>query len=134
MAKGIVRKLDELGRVVIPKEYRKSFGTTDRDPLGMLVENGVIHLVKAGPKFIGMVRNLDELGRYTLPIETRRVLGLEIGQKVDIYVDEFNDAICISKEGCHFCSGTEDLKEFKGTYICGDCLEEISSLQRGGHE
>lgn len=131
MAKGIVRKLDELGRVVIPMEYRKSFGTTDRDPLGMIVDRGVIQLVKAGSQFIGMVRNLDELGRYTLPAETRRALGIEIGQKLDIYVDEFQDAICIRKEGCHFCSSTDNLSEFKGRHICGGCLEEISSLQCG---
>ncbi len=34
MVKGIIRRLDELGRVVIPREYRRMYGITPGDPHG----------------------------------------------------------------------------------------------------
>jgi len=46
---GIVRPIDELGRVVIPKELRKVFGIKDRDELEIFVENNMIILKKYEP-------------------------------------------------------------------------------------
>ena len=43
---GIVRKLDELGRLVIPIEIRKSLNINERDPLEIRVENDNIILNK----------------------------------------------------------------------------------------
>ena len=36
---GVVRKIDELGRIVIPMEIRKTFGISAGDSLEMFVEN-----------------------------------------------------------------------------------------------
>lgn len=41
-ATGIVRRLDELGRVVIPKELRRTFAINEGDPLEIFVEDGGI--------------------------------------------------------------------------------------------
>jgi transcriptional pleiotropic regulator of transition state genes len=43
---GIVRNIDELGRVVVPKEIRKKLGISNTDPVEIYVEgeNGVIPL------------------------------------------------------------------------------------------
>lgn len=38
-ATGIVRRVDELGRVVIPKEIRKTLGIKEGDPLEMFLDN-----------------------------------------------------------------------------------------------
>ena len=46
---GIVRPIDELGRIVIPKELRKVFGIKDRDELEIFVENNMIILKKYEP-------------------------------------------------------------------------------------
>lgn len=43
---GIVRKVDELGRVVIPKELRTTLGIAERDPLEIYVEGSRIILQK----------------------------------------------------------------------------------------
>ncbi|MFP7199726.1 AbrB/MazE/SpoVT family DNA-binding domain-containing protein [Lysinibacillus halotolerans] len=43
---GIVRKVDELGRVVIPKELRKTLGIEEKDPLEIFVEEDKIVLQK----------------------------------------------------------------------------------------
>jgi AbrB family transcriptional regulator, transcriptional pleiotropic regulator of transition state genes len=41
---GIIRHLDELGRIVIPIEIRKRFGLTERDALEISVKNHTILL------------------------------------------------------------------------------------------
>ncbi len=45
-ATGIVRKIDELGRVVIPKEIRKLMGWADGDPMEMFVDDNGVYLKK----------------------------------------------------------------------------------------
>jgi len=50
---GIVRKIDELGRVVIPKELRRSFEIKDNeDALEIFVEGNTIVLKKYEPECI----------------------------------------------------------------------------------
>lgn len=48
-ATGIVRKLDELGRVVLPIELRRTLEINKRDGLGIFVENDSIILRKYEP-------------------------------------------------------------------------------------
>lgn len=43
---GIVRKLDQLGRIVIPKELRKVLDINERDPLEIFVDEELIILKK----------------------------------------------------------------------------------------
>ena len=45
-ATGIVRRIDELGRVVIPKELRRTLGIQEGDPLEISAENGEIAMRK----------------------------------------------------------------------------------------
>lgn len=42
MLRGIVRELDDLGRVTIPKEMRQSLGFRRNEPVDIYVENGII--------------------------------------------------------------------------------------------
>jgi len=46
---GIVRKVDELGRVVIPIELRRTMGIDEKDPLEIYVDNEKIILKKYEP-------------------------------------------------------------------------------------
>jgi transcriptional pleiotropic regulator of transition state genes len=43
---GIIRNLDELGRIVIPIEIRKRFGLTERDALEISVKDQTILLTR----------------------------------------------------------------------------------------
>jgi AbrB family transcriptional regulator, transcriptional pleiotropic regulator of transition state genes len=43
---GIIRHIDELGRIVIPIEIRKSFGLGEKDPLEISVKDDTILLSK----------------------------------------------------------------------------------------
>ncbi len=49
---GIIRKVDELGRVVIPKEIRVLFNIAEKDPLEIYVDGGAIVLKKHNPNCI----------------------------------------------------------------------------------
>jgi transcriptional pleiotropic regulator of transition state genes len=56
----MVRKVDDLGRIVIPKEIRKSFGIEDQDPLEIFVDGEFIVLKKYEPAccFCGEARDM----------------------------------------------------------------------------
>ncbi|MCL2852495.1 MAG: AbrB/MazE/SpoVT family DNA-binding domain-containing protein [Defluviitaleaceae bacterium] len=62
VASGFVRKLDELGRIVLPIEIRKTFQIRERDPLEIFVDNDKIILKKYEPGdiFTGELDNLVE--------------------------------------------------------------------------
>ena len=57
---GIIRHLDELGRIVIPIEIRKRFGLTERDALEIAVKNQTILLSrpKSACVFCGSTRSV----------------------------------------------------------------------------
>lgn len=46
---GIVRKVDELGRVVLPIELRRTLGIEEKDPLEIYVDGSTIILKKYEP-------------------------------------------------------------------------------------
>ena len=59
---GMSRKVDELGRIVIPKEIRNKFDIKTNDRLAIYVENGVISLLKDDKKciFCSSTKDLTE--------------------------------------------------------------------------
>ena len=59
---GIVRRLDELGRVVIPIEIRNKFGIVERDPIEIFVDGTNIVLKKFEENciFCGTTNDLTE--------------------------------------------------------------------------
>lgn len=59
---GIVRNIDELGRVVVPKELRKKLGIANTDPVEIYVEEDKIILKKYLPvcHFCGATDGLCE--------------------------------------------------------------------------
>ena len=77
---GIVRNLDQLGRLVIPKETRKAFNLNDGDPIEMFTDGDEIILKKYNPgcHCCGSMEHLTE------------VLGLKICPKC---LKEFEKAI-----------------------------------------
>ncbi|MED1787590.1 AbrB/MazE/SpoVT family DNA-binding domain-containing protein [Brevibacillus laterosporus] len=60
-AKGIVRKIDDLGRIVIPKELRDSNGLSSGTPMEMFVDGDRIVLRKYEPGCVlcGSVQDLE---------------------------------------------------------------------------
>ena len=61
-ATGIIRKVDELGRVVIPIELRNKFNINEKDELEIYVDSSSIILKKYEPNcvFCGNTKDLVE--------------------------------------------------------------------------
>lgn len=57
---GIVRKVDELGRIVLPIELRRTLDIAEKDALEIYVEGGMIILKKYEPccAFCGDARDI----------------------------------------------------------------------------
>ena len=57
---GIIRKVDELGRVVIPIEIRNKFNIVEKDPIEIYVDGSSIILKKFEPNciFCGNTKDL----------------------------------------------------------------------------
>lgn len=51
-ATGIVRRIDELGRIVLPSELRRTMGIQDRETLEIFVDGSSIVLKKYSPACI----------------------------------------------------------------------------------
>lgn len=68
-ATGIVRRIDDLGRVVIPKEIRRSLGIREGDPLEIYTDNGACVLKRYAP--IGQITE-----QLTLMYSTLKASGI----------------------------------------------------------
>ena len=77
-ATGIVRRIDELGRIVIPKEIRKSHRLNEGDPIEFYLEQGKI-----------VLRKQNEMEDYytvnTWELENGNVLYLTLGYEGTVY-------------------------------------------------
>mgnify|MGYP000799759958 CR=1 FL=1 len=63
--------------------------------------------------------------------EMRKTLNLQIRDEVEIQMQD--KSIVIKKyepekdNRCVFCASQENLQQFKGSWICSDCLQELVS-------
>jgi AbrB family transcriptional regulator (stage V sporulation protein T) len=104
---GIVRKLDTLGRIVIPREYRKMHKIKESDPLEIIaLENGdiVIRKVDISAELVNAGKSIaDELsqtlGHAVMLSDTEKFLsaagtgkavpvGRELSEKVNEMIEE----------------------------------------------
>lgn len=129
---GIIRKIDELGRVVIPIELRNRLGWNEKESLEIYVESNKICIRQ--PKFegridsVGIIRKLDELGRIVIPKEIRNKFDITFKDAVEILV--YDDVIMIMKKEltCIFCNNNNQLKEFNEKLVCSRCLKKLKSI------
>ena len=79
---GIVRRLDELGRITLPIELRRNFDVNERDPLEIFVDDDKIILKKYEPAdiFSGSMEDLiDYKGKRVSKAsieEMAKIIGL----------------------------------------------------------
>lgn len=83
-ATGITRKIDELGRIVIPKEIRRNLGIRDGESLEILTENDYIVLKKHS-----VIHNFEDLGNKLCNI-------LSNIMPVDIIITDREKVIAVS--------------------------------------
>lgn len=79
-------------------------------------------------KDTGVVRKIDELGRFTLPMELRRKMNIEVGDPLEVFVDD--ESIILRKYIASdiFTGNTEDLIEYQGKKISRTTILELAQL------
>lgn len=75
----MVRKIDDLGRIVVPAETRRLFNIREGDELEIGVENGAITIRKleATCVFCGSAEGVDAFKRRGVCGECRRSLNVD---------------------------------------------------------
>ena len=78
MKTGIIRRIDDLGRIVIPKEIRRSLAIKEGDPLEISLENSKRCLERYQTGNIDVLNTIIENIRYdeNLEVDKGKVLDL----------------------------------------------------------
>lgn len=71
-ATGIVRRVDDLGRVVIPKEIRRSMGIKEGEPMEIFLERDAVIFRRYSYNLADEVKHLEEVLDTYLPIDDRQ--------------------------------------------------------------
>ena len=82
-ATGIVRKIDDLGRIVLPSELRKTLGISERDALEIYVDQSSIVLKKYEPccVFCGETDQMTTYKGKNVCVHCAAELGAEAARK-----------------------------------------------------
>lgn len=92
---GIVRKIDALGRMVLPSELRANFNLKEGDALEIFTSNDMIVLKKYTPAdiFTGEMDNLVEYRGKKVSVNTikelARIAGLKVSEDSPNSLDDF---------------------------------------------
>ena len=118
------RKVDELGRVLIPIEMRRRLGIGEKDKVYMGVVDEMVVVTKKEAADL-IERTTDKLGRFVIPVEWRRRLSIADGAILDCVLDGDVVKLSRSKVCCIMCGGSINVKDVKMVRICQKCIEEI---------
>ncbi len=123
----ILRKLDELGRVVIPKDFRDRLLKEDSILYMEVVREYIVLKVEDKTK-TGIVRELDELGRLTIFKEIRDSLGINTGDQIFVWTYKNYIVLRKKEDSCVFCQGTKKLVKHKDKLVCENCLKALNKI------
>ena len=153
-ATGIVRRIDELGRVVIPKEIRRTLRIKEGDPLEIFTDRDELMLKKYSPiatleKFSkATARSLNDLsGKLAVICDTDGVLhacgegkkdldGKILSQDMEKILRERRTYIANASEGGNILPLTDEYNEGITAQIIvpiisgGDCLGAVVVLSK----
>jgi len=93
--RGMVRRVDNLGRILVPKEYRRELGLEkdSRIELTILSDGLLVRPAGAGGP---PSRRIDALGRVNVPVGARRALGIEYYDEMEMFL--LRDGMFIRKK------------------------------------
>ena len=83
----IKRKIDELGRLVLPIDHRNHYEIAAGDPL-LVTDTGDGILVRKAPVYTDEVKIVDELGRVVIPKRIRENFNLVAKSVLNILATE----------------------------------------------
>lgn len=124
---GVVRKLDELGRIVIAKEIRDALCLAEKDQIEIYLKRNNIILGKKenDTETVGIIRLLDELGRVVIPKEIRDTLDLNVGDEIELLLDIKKIVLKKHYKNCVYCGAERKIHNILGKPICSRCINKI---------
>lgn len=126
-ATGMVRRIDDLGRIVLPKEMRRHLGLKNGTPIEIFVSRDEIVLKKYCPE-----KKITELAQELMEAvgEQRADLGTGLSEEIKRKVQEIQDLLCTKtnmshayKYECPICKNEELKPGQQYCQICGTLLD-----------
>lgn len=129
---GVIRKVDELGRLVIPRELCHTMGIGPKDAMDIWRDGSdIVFSVAEADAGIGIRRALDALDRLVIPKELRDALGITAETPMEIYINGNSEVILRKHQReCVFC-GENDAREllrYGGKAVCRSCVAKVSGM------
>lgn len=131
VATGLTRRVDKLGRIMVPIAIRSEYGIGEKDAVEIYTRDNFI-VIKKYDLPDGEIKSrycTDNVGRIVLPKSIRKEFSLTDG---DDYVEIFTeqDSILLRKyeRNCVICGNVEGLVSVKDKKICRDCVAQIKAL------
>jgi CHAD domain-containing protein/bifunctional DNA-binding transcriptional regulator/antitoxin component of YhaV-PrlF toxin-antitoxin module len=118
----ITRSLDDMGRIIFPKEARK---TMDLEETFFLKIDKEYHKVGLFKKEDGGKRRkakLDASSRLTIPPDYLQQLNWETGTEIGLYLEGEKGFLQETAPSCAVCGSNHTLLKVKKTLVCEDCV------------
>ena len=125
---GVIRRIDEVGKIVIPINYRKN-RFDEKEEVYISKRKDYVIITKNNDKELRIKETFDELGRIYIDLEIRKELNWKEGDYIFIWLIEDNVIGLRKVEGkCIFCDKKQKLNAFKDKLICDKCISKIKEL------
>ena len=80
-------------------------------------------------------KKISKVGSITIPSHIRRQFGISESEKFKIEVVNNGEILLTRINGsCIMCESNDELIEYKGKYICKECLNNINELNNTSDE
>ena len=125
---GIDRDLDELGRIVIPSDYRNGKVIEGETPVKIhnIGKYVVIEILEGKAK--KHQKKFDGLGRVVVPIEMRNDLKWKTKDKIKIWDSGKYFILQKVRRECIFCGETNNLIKYRNELLCKNCKQELKAM------
>ena len=94
-ATGIIRRVDDLGRIVIPKEIRRTLGVTDGTPMELFTEGKKLIIQKYIPE-LDFKQSVDDLRKVFY--ETEEFFSAGTANKIEEHIKALTEILKESEE------------------------------------
>lgn len=79
-------------------------------------------------KSTGIVRRVDDLGRIVIPKELRRMLGIDVGDGLEVFITGEQIVLQKYNPGDIFTGETENLIDYKDKKVSVESIKEMAKL------
>ncbi len=128
VATGLTRRIDKLGRIMVPKAIRSEYGIAEHTAVEIFTKGEYI-VIKKYALSDGDIQSryhTDNVGRIVLPKAIRKQFGLaECDDYVEIFTEEQSILLKKYERSCVICGKNEGLLQIKDKKICRECVAEI---------